>query len=566
MPEAEPIFVNRRTQLHFFDGVLSALDRGERRHISLLGLRRIGKTMLLDEVRLRHPNRCIPRLPVDVMVSTPEDFALEFLSTVLQSAVNARQIKRTVTTRPTSLTAAAALLGEAIVPSVEEILDLIADSGSYGRLLSKVFAFPSALSDALALPILVILDEFQDVSRLQNFKNTDNLWAVIREALDRRGQVAFVIAGSIVTAMRKLLHAGNDPIFTRFHELELPPFAVQDTQELALGIWERGEMTATQDAVQRLHTLTQGFPFYVHTLALAASEVARTGSSQIAGYHVDAAFQTQLLDRNSTISIYCQYLFEQALGGVRGENIPEAVLRHLAGHEGRTRADMARSVRRSQGAAQVNRIIAELVDIDILTHRESGLWFVDPILPIWIAIERERRDPTAVFLNPEARAKVVRSYEERIATLHQAMGEMFEKRIDNALRQFRGQVVSGRLFGASGQITLPSFADAKSAVLSDPKGVFSGEPGSVEIDSIATGTETWAIEAKHRAGGVTVAKVDRFVQACKFYEQQTGQHIDKLWYLSQTGFRAEARQKCEVEGIYFSILRDLAQLERILAR
>ncbi|MBI4320058.1 MAG: hypothetical protein HY675_16325 [Chloroflexi bacterium] len=69
MPVLEPIFVNRRNQLQFFERVLAALDHGERRHVALLGLRRIGKTTLLDEVRLRHSDRCIPRLPIDVMVS-----------------------------------------------------------------------------------------------------------------------------------------------------------------------------------------------------------------------------------------------------------------------------------------------------------------------------------------------------------------------------------------------------------------------------------------------------------------------------------------------------------------
>ncbi|MBI4320057.1 MAG: restriction endonuclease [Chloroflexi bacterium] len=87
----------------------------------------------------------------------------------------------------------------------------------------------------------------------------------------------------------------------------------------------------------------------------------------------------------------------------------------------------------------------------------------------------------------------------------------------------------------------------------------------MEIDAIATGTQVWAIEAKHRAGGVTVAQVDRIVTAARFFEEQTAQRIDRLWYVSQTGFRAEARHKCAAEGIYFSTLRDLIQLERMLA-
>ena len=51
----EPLFVDRLRELAEFDALLDALTRGRRRHLALLGLRRIGKTMLLDEVRRRHP-------------------------------------------------------------------------------------------------------------------------------------------------------------------------------------------------------------------------------------------------------------------------------------------------------------------------------------------------------------------------------------------------------------------------------------------------------------------------------------------------------------------------------
>ena len=233
----EPVFVDRRTQLLLFDGLLAALARGERRPIALLGLRRIGKTLLLDEVRSRHPHDCIVKVAVDTVVSTPEAFALEVAAGVLHGALRARSAERLVTTQPRSIAAAAGLLGEDIVARTEELLELVdASQGNYGHLLAKVFAFPAAVSDALALPIVVMLDEFQDIRRLQHFPGTDDLWAALREALDRRGRVAFVIAGSVVTALRMLLRGGTEPLFTRFDGGELPPFAPEDTAELVAAV------------------------------------------------------------------------------------------------------------------------------------------------------------------------------------------------------------------------------------------------------------------------------------------------------------------------------------------
>src|SRR5436309_1631612 len=107
----DPIFVDRRTELQLFADVLAALRAGERRHLALLGLRRIGKTVLLDEVRARYPDACIVRIAVDTVVSTPEGFALDVAALILQGALRATGQPRTVTSQPRSIALAAGALG-----------------------------------------------------------------------------------------------------------------------------------------------------------------------------------------------------------------------------------------------------------------------------------------------------------------------------------------------------------------------------------------------------------------------------------------------------------------------
>ena len=65
-----------------------------------------------------------------------------------------------------------------------------------GKMRHCIGCLPLGPRLALALPQLVMLDEFQDIRRLQHFPGTETLWAALREALDRRGHVAFAIAGS----------------------------------------------------------------------------------------------------------------------------------------------------------------------------------------------------------------------------------------------------------------------------------------------------------------------------------------------------------------------------------
>ena len=60
------------------------------------------------------------------------------------------------------------------------------------------------------------------------------------------------------------------------------------------GGWPRPE------AAQRVHTLSQGFPFYAHTLARDTTDLVRGSdddtAGRVLGEHVDAAFQRQCED------------------------------------------------------------------------------------------------------------------------------------------------------------------------------------------------------------------------------------------------------------------------------
>ena len=77
------IFVNRARELDEFETLLRDLDRGRRRHLALLGLRRIGKTVLLDEVRRRHPGFAITYLALDDVASSPETFARSLVGQIV---------------------------------------------------------------------------------------------------------------------------------------------------------------------------------------------------------------------------------------------------------------------------------------------------------------------------------------------------------------------------------------------------------------------------------------------------------------------------------------------------
>jgi len=184
----EPLFVDRTNELAEFDAVLTALTKGQRRHLALLGRRRIGKTLLLDEVRHRHPTLAIVYLALDEIVSSPEDFARAFVTEVVRAAARSLGHRLVISPTDASLREAALALHPSLRAAIDELVPLLQGSASIGALLAAVMRFPAHVSDVLDLPVLIMLDEFQEVTRLRAFPRTDNLLGAIRAALDRRGK------------------------------------------------------------------------------------------------------------------------------------------------------------------------------------------------------------------------------------------------------------------------------------------------------------------------------------------------------------------------------------------
>lgn len=149
------------------------------------------------------------------------------------------------------------------------------------------------------------------------------------------------------------------------------------------------------------------------------------------------------------------------------------------------------------------------------------------------------------------------------------MGKLFERRVENVARQFSGQTVEGKLFGADEPITLPVVQRVGQVQVDDPTGVYGDRPDSYEIDLVTTGvrsTDGWAIEAKHRAGAITRPMVARFIASVDGVSRARSQPFAHLWMVAPRGIRPDALELARSQGILTSGLRQLEQLERLLAK
>lgn len=566
----EPLFVDRANELAEFDALLDALALGHRRHVALLGLRRIGKTLLLDEVRRRHPTSAIAYLALDEVVSSPEDFARALATETLRAAALGIGRSPKVVSTDDGLREAAATLHSDLSAGIDEITALMRQETSYGALLTAVMRFPSQVSGSLDLPLLMMLDEFQEVVRLRAFPRTDNLLGTLRAALDRRGKVAYAVAGSRVSAMRNLLSNGESPLFTRFEQIELRPFDSDGTHDLAIRVWIESSLAPEPDAYVRLHRLTGGWPFYSHAVAARAAQIARAADGRITPDMVDLAFYQEVVGRVANIGQNCRYLLETALRtdaeGLR--NTLEAVLRQVARWQPITRASVERRLRRHHAHTRIHNAINLLIDTDFLRETGGVLDMPDPVFALWLTVEPERRDPDAALRHPRAVRRLLSWYEAQHGQNRQEMGMLFERRVENVARQFNGQVVEGKPFGVAGEVRLPAVQGAGRVRVDDQSGRYGGSPDSYEIDIVTVGQQAedfWAIEAKHRQGAITRAMVERFLKSARVVAAARNLSFAHLWMVAPRGIRPDALELARSRGVLTSGLRQLERLEGLLA-
>ena len=463
----------------------------------------------------------------------------------------------------------AAALDQQVVELVKEI-GVWMEKADYGELLISTMRFPGHMSEILGIPLLVMLDEFQDITRLREFPGTINLLRTVRAALDRQGRVGFAVAGSRVTALRNLIGDSESPLFTRFGTVPMDPFGPEATEELATKVWEEEGVSHDPDAVARLYRLSGGWPFYVSAIAQRARQAARAADCQITPDTIDLAFREEIFGRGTTIGQHCAYLRMTATeDSSRSEKgFLEELLEQVALHQPLTRANLVRRLAKRHNQKEIYRGINRLIDTDFLAEQNGILTLLDPIFALWLASEPARQDPQGLLNNQAAAQKMISWYQQRHSEDRTAMGTLFERRAENLVRQFAGQEVDGKLLGTTGKLILPTVQHVQQVKVNDPRGLYGKQPDNYELEIVTAGNtpaDCWGVEAKHRRGAMTKAMVERLLENVRAIEKAEGLVFSRLWIVANRGIRADAIPLIKAEGILTSRNREIEKLEHLAA-
>ena len=401
--EQQALFTDRERELAELEYRRDQLHQGRQEHTSLFGLRRIGKTLLLKELVRRTltqsqseeseeteegevdtPASEIVPVYMDFshICTSPETFATGYVGWVCYWYLTRGQAS------PVSYLDIASLTGEVMLAGNREVAGTVrrlAEALRTARpdrpgILRLAFEFPEELAQLAGCKFMLIFDEFQEIETLTNFQDSQNVIALFRAAMQTQSQVLYILAGSAITAMTKLIADHRSPLFVHFSQMPITPFAPQDTAALAAKLLG-GELA--EDVAQAIHRLTGGHPFYVTTLSERLRRLVETGGWALNADAVQCAFIIETLSSAGRIYSFCRYVYDLSLQKARGYGSLKATLQVLATEEGLTSSQVARALRVTPGSARD--YLKWLRDVDLVVERERAYFFQDPVMRYWVA-------------------------------------------------------------------------------------------------------------------------------------------------------------------------------------
>jgi len=525
-------FTNRASELRLLEYAQQKLGEGRPVHLSFLGPRRVGKTMLLKEFLARHQHDAavIPGyINFQTICTNPEDFAVAYMGWVCYWFLQRGQgSPERYLHLPDLLEATPGqpALQEPLLALNRLLLEARIDRSAVLRL---ALGFPAQLAAATETRLLLALDEFQEVTALLKHKDTGHLLGLFREQLTAP-RTGYVIAGSLVSVLNELIAEAGSPLFEQFTAHRLGNFPRDEAFTLLQHLLGPLEMEVRYAA----YTYTAGHPYYLTQLAQRLEILHQVHELEITADRVRQAFLIETLSPQGAIYSHCDYLYHLSLEQSRYYTGLKSILSLLAATEGLAQSDISRRLRIHPGMGR--NYLQALLSAQLLVEEDHRYYYADPVLRYWVAY-REQEVTLSEFPRPEELAGLLAQMDEKFQRAASELGPAKEAEVRELIRRLGGQTFPGELFGAGGNVTVPVFTRVEPYTSPDRQ---------VQLDAVCEQGERWLVEVKWRGRLASEAELCRFHQAC-----QTLPH-DRRWFISRTGFTDPARQFAQDQGLWIT--------------
>ncbi len=351
------------------------LNKGFPKNFSLIGLRKIGKTLLLKKLLEKLRNKTIPVLfNIEDNFSPPEDFALRFVYAIFYSLKPEGNYLPTLSElnriKPKS-------------NATDEMINLFISEFEKKKsdrllLIQKSFELPDKLARELNIKFVLVLDEFQAILGLNNYREITNILGSLRKSFEHTENVMWIISGSAVSLMIDITSNSNSPFFELFTNVNLDFFSKQDSLRHINKIERMYDAEIDSILKEKIFRFTRGHPFYVYCITDKLCSTLKKPKLR----DLTSSIFEEVLTPNDRIYNHCKYVFDTSLERAKGKVTIKKVLEVLSKRELATISEISNTARMT--IQTVNISLLRLMEVDLVEKIGQKYRICDPILMFWI--------------------------------------------------------------------------------------------------------------------------------------------------------------------------------------
>jgi len=368
-----PYFIGREREIQKL--TMDIMEQAQNNVI--IGPRRIGKTSLLGNLKV-----AVEKEVLFVLVNCREMTGVaDFFEVTTQALVEAYEEKHRIRglARKFSgifrdkITAAYGTLAE-IGGSIEHVGKVylkFRDNELKGEnLISETFEFIESFSREKKEPVLIAFDEFQELSRFNG-----SVFNTLKSRMDRYPEVRYIFSGSSISLLHEIFLKPDSPLYLMAVRTELKPIKEADVKKYIRNRLATRQIEISEQALEKIHELTGGFPFYFQKLGfLLYQDAFLEEKTRIGSEDVDRAFSAMLDEFDSEYEArYMEKFSEQQ----------KKVLKHLSAEKQRRLSQIAQDM--GTPASSLSTSMRDLYSTMTVSKPKEGLYEItDNVFRLWI--------------------------------------------------------------------------------------------------------------------------------------------------------------------------------------
>jgi len=395
-------FHNRSEELELLLAMVESLKQGVPRYYALLGLRKVGKSSLIAELKRRIADiKDVVIAVIDCYESCVEantffeDLATKVIDEFLMTSGHATQtgLLSGAKHEEAALTMTVGRIQTLGISALNQGLLAFLEVRKNGSSLRDQYRAIIDLPESLALEtdtkLVVVFDEFQECTKLNSFKNIKttigDVFKFFRANWQRHTNVGYLISGSEITLLEKIIQMESSPFFQHFNSMQVREFSPSDAFEMFTQLLTKSGYAMSDELLRKLIELTNGHPFYLQVLG---EELCKASPQKDIPEDIyKTVIQETLFE--SAGRLYLYFASQYAKHIKTSTSLEKTLISISRGHH--KVSEIAKDLGQLTGL--VSSFISRLVEMDILMKADEGppnsfakgYEFRDPVFKLWIA-------------------------------------------------------------------------------------------------------------------------------------------------------------------------------------